>query len=64
MLYILRCPRCETLFKCAKTLEGEFITDFGDKLKNNCIHCNNPLDKKIMQTDDWIANLIFKVKGN
>lgn len=72
---LIKCPHCGTIYKITKTdRENEYlITDFGDKIKLNietaeskCIKCNNSiqvLDNSII-TEDWIANLLFKVKGN
>lgn len=64
MVYILKCTNCGTLFKCLKKQNENFITDFGDVLNNTCMHCHHKLSSRIIKTEDWIADLIFRVKGN
>lgn len=58
-MYLLRCKNCGKIYKAIKEQDG-FITDFGDKL-TNCF-CNGDFD--IIQTEYWIADLVFKIKGN
>lgn len=72
---LIRCAKCGTVYRIIKTdRENQcLITDFGDKIKIdsdtaicNCMKCNNQielLDNSIV-TESWIADLIFKVKGN
>lgn len=61
--YLLRCPKCGKIYKCTKQ-NNKYITDFGDDVTNKCISCNTAMNPIIILTTDWIAELLFKVKGN
>lgn len=67
--YILCCESCGKMFKCDKTNDHTYITDYGDvftpdKYGNyTCICCNNEMNPTIFRTSDWIADKIFTVKG-
>lgn len=61
-MYILTCPKCGKMFKCTK--QGEhFITDFGDIITDICICCGRHIKPHIIHTEDWVANLVFTIKG-
>lgn len=45
-----------------------FETDLGGKMNihyNNmkCMNCNEYTPYEIMKTEDWVADLVFKIKG-
>lgn len=72
---LIKCPHCGTVYRIIKTdRENEcLITDFNDRVKldidtaeSNCMKCNNriALLDNSMITESWIADLLFKVKGN
>ena len=72
---ILTCPKCNRMFKIieSKVVDKKlvFITDFGDKFvqhnnETTCVCCNNnfSIRNNYITTDDWIANMIFTVKGS
>lgn len=58
-MYLLHCQDCGTIYKARK--EDTFVTDYGDEL-DHCLVCEGELDA--IHTDEWIADLMFKVKGN
>ena len=65
---LLSCPHCGQMYKIIKQNNVELITDYDDKFNKNhpvCIKCNTAfiLEENILTTDDWIADLVFKVKG-
>lgn len=70
---LIKCPHCNTIFKIVKSADcGIFITDFGDvftpeeNYNYKCLNCKEEFNilnnHKI--TEDWVANLFFKIKGN
>lgn len=63
MKYIVTCPNCGKMYKTDK--QGDkYITDYGDNITDVCIFCRGNMEKAtIIKTDDWIAHLIFTVKG-
>ena len=61
--YILRCSKCGQMYKCIDKQNDIFITDFGDRIQKSCIKCQSPIDENILCTQDWIANLVFTIKG-
>ena len=66
-IYLLRCPICGKMFKCfpKTSINGlQFITDYGDNITNYCINCKQRIKSQVIKTEDWISNLVFKVKGN
>ena len=78
-MYLLKCPHCNQLFKIVTkhfdptTLSTYLITDLNwrfevDDLDNStiCICCEEefkPLER-LMKIDDWVADMVFKVRGN
>lgn len=62
MTYIVKYPICSKLYKCY--YNGKYITDFGDDVTNYCIMCKNKITPIVIRTTDWIADLVFKIKGN
>ena len=66
MTYILQCPNCGKMFKCEGhvSVNGlQYITDFNDNVTNYCVCCHSKMTPKIMQTQPWIADCVFTVKG-
>ena len=68
MMKLIFCPHCGQAFKIVK--EDKYLyTDFNDRFYNkaitNCVKCHKEFNLKdnSLITDDWIADLIFKVKG-
>ena len=57
-MYLLCCNICGKMYK-AKRHGNKFITDFGDVI-DSCL-CGGGFT--IIKTDDWIADLVFKIKG-
>lgn len=71
--YIIKCEHCGKMFKITDTKPNPygriFITDYGDKFiphkdKYICINCKKEFIPHILKTDNWIADLVFKIKGN
>lgn len=58
-MYILCCNKCGKMYKAEKQ-KDIFITDFGDELEN-CLLCKG--DFTIINTYDWVADLVFTIKG-
>lgn len=57
-MYILRCKDCGKMYKANK--EGEvYRTDFND-LIDSCF-CGGELH--CIDSADWVADLVFKIKG-
>lgn len=66
MKYILQCPTCGQVYKADlhPTVRGpRYITDYNDDVTENCIKCNSKISPYIMKTEDWIADMVFKIKG-
>ena len=66
MKYILQCPKCGQVYKTDlhPTVKGaRYITDYNDDVTEKCIKCNSKMTPSIMKTEDWIADLVFKIKG-
>lgn len=67
--YILRCEHCGKMFKAIEqqaTNKGPvYITDYGDRLQDNtnCIICGKETKYTVQVTADWIADLVFTIKG-
>ena len=73
---LVKCPHCNCIYKIidAKKEDNKFIfiTDMNGKLKPNenfeytCIKCKGQFNilEHCMKTEDWIANLVFEIKGN
>lgn len=57
-MYILCCNKCGKMYKANK-IKNSYKTDYGDIL-DNCF-CGG--DFTIIDTEDWIADLVFKIKG-
>lgn len=67
MAYLLKCPKCGKIYKCfgKVTVKGlKYITDYGDDVTNVCLCCKKEVTHDVIHTEDWIATLLFKVKGN
>lgn len=66
MKYIIKCPICGQMYKTnlvIKNGENHYLTDYNDDVTNKCIKCNHTMDSIIMKTEDWIADMIFTIKG-
>ena len=57
-MYLLCCNTCGKMYKATKQ-GNNYITDFGD-IMNTCM-CGG--DITVIKTFDWIADLVFKIKG-
>ena len=57
--YILSCKKCGKMYKAIDKQANDFITDFGDKI-DKCF-CGG--DLKFMVTQDWVAKMVFTLKG-
>lgn len=67
MKYIVNCPKCGQVYKCTgiQTIKGlRYITDYNDDITETCIKCKQKITPQVMQTEDWIADLVFKIKGH
>ena len=69
-LYNIRCPKCGKIFK-TKLHKNGYETDFGDllRVRGNIIHClkcekSFSVTENRIVTEEWIADMIFKIKGN
>ena len=60
-VYILKCCKCGQIYK-ATSKNGKLVTDCGDDITDCCVKCKCA-DRKMIKTDDWIADLVFKIKG-
>lgn len=61
--YIIVCPACGKMYKCRKQDE-QYFTDYNDNVTDHCVICKNKINPKILHTQDWIVDLVFKIKGN
>lgn len=72
---LIKCPQCGTVYRIIKTdRENEcLITDFNDRIKldivtaeSTCMKCNHRIEllENSIVTESWIADLLFKVRGN
>lgn len=60
-MYILCCNECGKMYKATKHNNiGTYITDFGDEI-HSCMKCNGSFH--VINTADWIADLVFTIKG-
>lgn len=67
MKYIIKCPHCNKMYKCdgRVSVKGlQYITDYNDNVTDNCLVCGKKMKPDIIRTADWIAELVFKIKGN
>lgn len=61
--------KCKTCGKVCR-VNKDLITDYGSKIKELedsmviCPCCHKITEYKIMNSEDWIENLVFRVKGN
>ena len=58
-MYILTCNKCGKMYKAVNKQANIYTTDFGDELEN----CFCGGDLSVMETWDFIADALFKVKG-
>lgn len=64
---LFRCENCGQIYK-VKVVDNELITDFGDimKIYNGevmCLKCYTPAKLDIIECEDWVAKMLFIVKG-
>jgi hypothetical protein len=67
MKYLVKCPHCNQIYKCEGqvSVKGlQYITDYNDNVTEKCLVCEQKMQPEVIKTEDWIANLFFKVKGN
>lgn len=58
-MYLIRCNNCGKIYKSYDKVH----TDYGDNIKKSCLKCKcKQLDT--IEVEDWICDLIFKVKGS
>lgn len=76
MKTLLRCPHCHSIFKIDNTeinednltlytdMGGKFEVDYMTKM-TTCELCKQPINfnDNSMETEDWIANMVFTIKG-
>ena len=41
-----------------------YITDYNDDITETCVCCKKKITPKAMNTEEWIADLVFKIKGH
>ena len=66
-MYLIQCHHCGKIYKATgrPSVKGlQYITDYNDNVTNKCIVCKKEMEPIVMKTQDWIANLVFTVKGN
>lgn len=61
-MYIAQCSNCGAMYKCQKVNEN-YITDFNDNITDKCVKCQKHTKLNIIETADWIADLVFTIKG-
>ena len=59
--FIVKCDHCGQIYK-ARREGNRLLTDFNDDITECCLKCRGTLGKMI-RTDDWVADLFFKIKG-
>lgn len=68
---LVKCPHCKRIFKIVKTQGNNIVTDFNDTMEVNvdnflvkCL-CGRQFNfvQNTILTEDWIADLFYKVKG-
>ena len=67
MKYIIQCPECGQMYKTdgKPTVKGlRYITDYNDDVTEKCVVCKKKIKPSVIKTEDWIADLVFKIKGN
>lgn len=67
MIFLVQCPECGCVYKCkgVATVRGlRYITDYNDDITETCVCCKKKITPKAMITEDWIADLVFKIKGH
>lgn len=66
MKYLVCCPNCGKIYKCSKVTYDEvdrYITDFGDDVTDKCLCCGHNIAPTVLTTEDWVADMVFIVKG-
>lgn len=67
--FILNCTNCGQMFKCDKTNDHTYTTDYGDILTPDkygnitCPCCKKEMNPLVIRTSDWIADMVFTIKG-
>lgn len=62
MKYILKCPLCGQMYK-TDLINNKYITDYKDNVTNHCLKCNHTIQPDIIRMEDWIADMVFTIKG-
>lgn len=62
MKYILKCPLCGQMYK-TDLRNNKYITDYNDEVTNHCLKCNHKINPHIIRMEDWIADMVFTIKG-
>ena len=57
-MYLIRCNNCGKIYKSYDKIH----TDYGNNIKQSCPNCKHK-QLNVMDTDDWIGDLVFKIKG-
>ncbi len=67
---LLHCLECGSIYKIIDKKGNWLVTDLNGKIKLHkgscvCMHCRNTFEyeNNSMNTPEWIANLVFKIKG-
>lgn len=73
LINLLSCEHCQTTYKIVKVDDfvdyKVYYTDMGGYFvvagnQTVCMKCNSTLDlDKMIKTEDWIADMLFRVKG-
>ena len=66
MIFLIKCPECGQIYKCkgVPTVKGlRYITDYNDDVTNICIRCKNDITPQVIKTEEWVAEMVFKIKG-
>ena len=67
MIFLVQCPECGCIYKCkgVTTVKGlRYITDYNDDITETCVCCKKKITPKAMNTEEWIADLVVKIKGH